>query len=51
MSSGEKLDKVEDSPSKFGHCDYFFSPQILETQDNLDEPKEEGDSIMFDAQI
>ena len=50
MSSGEKLDKVEDSPSKFGHRDYF-SPQILETQDNLDEPEEEEDSIMFDAQI
>ena len=50
MSSGEKLDKVEDSPSKF-EIVTNFSPQILETQDNLDEHKEEEDSIMFDAQI
>ena len=48
---GEKLDNVEDSPSKFDVVTIFFLPKILETQDNLDEPKEKGDNIMFDTQI
>ncbi len=38
---------MEDSTSKFGNCDNFFSPQILETQDSLEEPEEEGDNIML----
>jgi hypothetical protein len=46
-----KLEEADGSPDNEHNVPILLRPQVLETQDNLEEPKGEGDSILFEASI
>ena len=45
----QKLEEADDSPDYSYTMPFLPPPQVLETQDILEEPEGEGDNIMLEA--
>ena len=44
-----KLEEADDSPKNLDMNSILRPPQVLETQENLEEPEGEGGDIVFEA--
>ena len=52
MSGGNyhaKLKEAEDSPDNFRIVPILSNPQVLQAQDNLEEPQRVGGNVMIEA--